>query len=161
MRSLTRRTRRAAVGIATVGAAAAAAGIVGPLGVGASAANSSPSALSSTPKEVVINPSTGSVQSITQLSPTAYQALLAAAAQASGASGGASPDISNHNICDTGNACYYTNQVPYADQGFYGTAGTFTGSWPYRNAFDTGNYDAEACWSSHCTGEWGRTRTSR
>jgi hypothetical protein len=47
--------------------------------------------------------------------------------------------------------------APWADQGFYGSAGTYTGSWPDRDAFDTGDYTADACWTggSHCTGEWG------
>jgi hypothetical protein len=94
--------------------------------------------------------------SVTQLSPAAYQSTLAAAEAASTSpASGASPDISNRNICDTGNACYYTNDPPYADEGFYGSSGTFYGSWSERNAFDTGNYTADACWSSRCTGDWG------
>lgn len=140
-----------------VSLAAAAAGMTGLFGSDASAAAaSSPPPLSSTPKEVLIDPNTGTVESVTQLSASEYQALLSAAAQASGTSGsGASPDISNHNICTGGDACYYTDHTPYADQGFWGSAGTFNGSWPYRNAFDTGSYTAQACWSSHCTGKWG------
>jgi hypothetical protein len=105
-----------------------------------------------------MDPSTGTVESVTQLSPAAYQALLAAADEASGGpKTGASPDISNHNYCNSGDACYYPAMAPWADQGFYGSAGTYTGSWPDWDAFDTGNYTADACWTggSHCTGEWG------
>jgi hypothetical protein len=88
---------------------------------------------SSTPKTVVLNPATGAIISVTATGATAK------------------PAISNHNICNTGDGCYYTDRVPYADQGFYGSAGTFHGSWPYRNAYDTGKYTAKACWTQACT----------
>lgn len=88
-------------------------------------------AASSTPKTVVLNPTTGAIVSVT-------------------ATSAVTPAISNHNICNSTDGCYYTNKVPYADQGFYGSAGTFHGSWPYRNAYDTGKYTAKACWTQAC-----------
>ncbi len=128
-------SRRGISAVAALGLAVSAAAVVGPASSGA-ATTTPPPASSSTPKEVLLDPTTGTVESVTQLSPAAYQALIAAADQASGdpiSISGASPDISNHNICDSGNACYYTNDPPYADQGFYGSAGTYNGNWPYRN----------------------------
>lgn len=97
----------------------------------AAVAPAAPALLSSTPKTVVLNPATGAVESVTA---SAYI-----------------PAISNHNICNTGDGCYYTNVIPYADQGFYGSAGTYRGSWPYRNAWDTGKYTASACWVGACS----------
>src|SRR5215469_2140261 len=70
--------------------------------------------LSSTPKTVVLDPATGGVVSVT-------------------AGTAATPMISNHNICNTGDGCYFSGRIPYANQGFYGSAGTFNGSWPYRD----------------------------
>ncbi len=59
-----------------------------------------------------------------------------------------SPMISNTNICtNTSYACYFSGQVPYADQAFYGTPGTLNGSWPSRSGGRTGNYTATFCWS--------------
>ena len=84
------------------------------------------------PIDVVMDPTTGNILSVTSNSV------------------GFSPDISNHSVCDTGNGCYKTNRVPYADQGFYGSAGTYDGSWPYRSGYSSGNYTVYACWSSAC-----------
>lgn len=61
------------------------------------------------------------------------------------------PMIGNRNICYSGDGCYYSGKVPYAHQGFYGTAGTYTGSWPYRSGYHTGNYTARACWTTACS----------
>ncbi|MER5357495.1 hypothetical protein [Streptomyces sp. NPDC002785] len=61
------------------------------------------------------------------------------------------PTIGNHNICNSGEGCYYSGQVPYAHQGFYGSAGTFTGNWPSRSGWYTGNYTARACWAGACS----------
>ncbi|MBB5873783.1 hypothetical protein F4553_007217 [Allocatelliglobosispora scoriae] len=56
-------------------------------------------------------------------------------------------EISNTNICSTASyACFYSGQVPYAHQGFYGTPGTFFGSWPYRSGGRSGGYTTQFCW---------------
>lgn len=75
--SRTRRVAAAATFVAAVAGAAAVA--IGSLAGGASGAPSQPAPLSSTPKEVEMDPITGAVQSIEQVSPGAYQALLAGA----------------------------------------------------------------------------------
>jgi hypothetical protein len=62
----------------------------------------------------------------------------------------ATPDISNHSICDTGDGCYVTNQTPYADEGFYGSSGTYDGNWPDRSEYTSGNYTVSACWTTSC-----------
>jgi hypothetical protein len=90
-------------------------------------------------KTVVVNPATGAI-----VSERAGAPMI--------------PAISNHNICNTGDACYYTNVIPLADQGFFGSAGTFHGSWPDRSAWDTGKFTAHACWTfsgSHCSQPFG------
>jgi hypothetical protein len=84
------------------------------------------------PIDVVMDPASGDVLSVT----------------ASGS--GASPDISNHNLCNSGDGCYETNKVPYADEGFYGTAGTYYGSWAYRSGYSSGSYTVSACWTTNC-----------
>jgi hypothetical protein len=70
-----------------------------------------------------------------------------------------SPDISNDNICQSSDVCWKSGQTPYADQGFFGTPGTLTGSWPYRSSFRTGSYTASGTWIyggvSHSTGKRG------
>ncbi|MFC6092310.1 hypothetical protein Q5530_24645 [Saccharothrix sp. BKS2] len=58
--------------------------------------------------------------------------------------------ISNHNYCNSGEGCYHAGRTPYAHQGFFGTPGTFTGSWPYRSSWYTGRYTARACWVGAC-----------
>ncbi|MEV4458995.1 hypothetical protein [Microbispora sp. NPDC049633] len=95
---------------------------------------------SNTPQTISVNPQTGKVLSVVE-------------------GGIVTPAISQHNICSSGDFCYKSGQTPYADQGFYGSAGTKTGSWPYRSYFNTGNYTGTACWtyqgSSPCSGPWG------
>lgn len=88
--------------------------------------------LSSAEKTVVLDSKTGQVLSVT-------------------AGGDVSTNISNHNICNSGDGCYYSGRVPYANQGFYGSAGTYNGSWPYRSGWYTGNYTARACWTQACS----------
>ena len=97
-------------------------------------AASTPSLLSSAPKTIVISSATGAILSIRT----------------------GVPAISRHDVCNTSDACYY-GEVPYANEGFYGSAGTYSGSWPERYEFGTGKYTARACWSSHCTPELGPT----
>ncbi|SCL39125.1 hypothetical protein GA0074692_5250 [Micromonospora pallida] len=59
------------------------------------------------------------------------------------------PLITQTSSCvNSSYACYYSGQVPYADQGFYGTAGTKTGSWPSRSGGRAGNYSVSFCWSA-------------
>lgn len=86
---------------------------------------------SGAPVDAVMDPSTGDILSVT-------------------AAGDVSPQISNHDVCNTGDGCYLTNKVPYADQGFYGTAGTYYGSWAYRSGYSSGNYTVSACWTTNC-----------
>jgi hypothetical protein len=81
---------------------------------------------------VVMDPSTGDILSVT--------------ATASGAGA----DIGMRGVCDAGDGCYQTNKVPYAAYGFDGSAGTYTGSWPYRSGYSSGNYTVSACWTSNC-----------
>ncbi|MEV0944899.1 hypothetical protein AB0I90_31605 [Micromonospora wenchangensis] len=62
------------------------------------------------------------------------------------------PTISNTNFCQSSDACFYSGQVPYADQGFFGTNGTITGSWPSRSGGWSGGYKAKFCWGSGTCG---------
>jgi hypothetical protein len=87
---------------------------------------------SGSPINVVMDPTSGDVLSVTA------------------ASAGVRSDISTHNVCDAGNGCYETNKTPYADQGFYGSAGTSTGSWAYRSGYTSGDYTVYGCWASGC-----------
>jgi hypothetical protein len=64
------------------------------------------------------------------------------------------PYVSNHNYCNSGDGCYYSGKVPYANQGFYGSAGSYHGNWPDRNAWYTGRYTAYACWTGACSSSW-------
>ena len=82
---------------------------------------------------VVMDPSSGDILSVAPADPV-----------------GASPNISNHAICNSGDGCYITNHAPYADEGFYGSAGTYYGSWPYRSAYSSGSHTVSACWISAC-----------
>ncbi|MDE3130875.1 MAG: hypothetical protein KGL16_06940, partial [Acidobacteriota bacterium] len=68
-----------------------------------------------------------------------------------------SPDISSGTNCASGDGCYYTPTVnsTYHDRSFYWSAGTFTGSWPNRNAWESGSYTASVCWTSACSGTFG------
>ncbi|MET9292550.1 hypothetical protein [Streptomyces sp. NPDC003077] len=56
--------------------------------------------------------------------------------------------ISVKNSCGSDDGCYYSGKVPYAHQGFYGSAGTARGNWPYRSGYYTGKYTARACWTT-------------
>lgn len=66
----------------------------------------------------------------------------------------ADAQVSQRSPCNTGDACYVA-ATPYADQGFYGSNGTKTGSWPMRISIHTNNYKVNACWNyqgaGHCT----------
>jgi hypothetical protein len=86
------------------------------------------------PINVVMDPTTGDIESVTA---------------ASGS--GAVPAITHRSgICDSGDGCYKTDQTPYANQGFYGSSGTSTGTWYDRSAYSSGNYTVSACWVSGC-----------
>jgi hypothetical protein len=87
---------------------------------------------SGSPINVLMDPTTGNVLSVTT------------------ASSGISSDISTHNVCNTGDGCYETNKTPYANQGFYGSAGTSTGSWADRSGYSSGDYTVYGCWTSSC-----------
>ncbi|MEU7058122.1 hypothetical protein [Streptomyces sp. NPDC046197] len=97
----------------------------------AAMAPQAPGLQSSQPKTVVMDPANGAVLSVS--------------------AGIVRPAISVHNICNSGDGCYYSGRIPYANQGFYGSAGTASGSWPYRSAWDTGGYTASACWVGACS----------
>jgi hypothetical protein len=83
------------------------------------------------PLDVVLSPTTGAVLSVK------LQA--------------AHPAISNHAICNTTDGCFLSGKVPYANQGFFGTKGTFSGSWPFRSGYNTGKFTASACWIQACS----------
>ncbi len=85
------------------------------------------------PIDVVMDPTTGDIESVTAATST-----------------GARPAISNRSICDSGDGCYSTDRTPYANQGFYGSAGTYSGSWPYRDGYQSGSHTVSACWTTNC-----------
>jgi len=118
---------------------------------GVAATNNQGLPASAHPQEVILNPTTDTVVSVTPLTAAQYRALQIAAGEQTQGAGGAQPDISIRNPCDTGDGCYYTDTPPYADFGFYGTSGTYHGSWPYRAGFDTYSYSGFACWTGHCS----------
>lgn len=89
------------------------------------------------PIDVVLDPTTGDVLSVAS------------------AIGDPSPEISHRSVCDGGDGCYLTNKTPYADQGFYGSAGTYTGTWDYRSEYSSGNHTVSACWTTSCGVEIG------
>ncbi len=95
-----------------------------------------PDLLSSAAKTVTVDPKTGAVVAVSS-------GMIAA------------PDISNHNICNTGDGCYFSGQIPLANQGFFGSPGTFRGSWPSRSGFGTGMFVAAACWVQACSPAFG------
>lgn len=84
-------------------------------------------------REVILDPTTGTVVAVFALG---------------------LPEISIADGCDTGWACYQTNQPGYTDHGFYGSSGTYHGDWPYRSGFYTGDYSAYACWTGKCSGTY-------
>lgn len=99
---------------------------------------------STAPATIVIDPATDQILSVT-------------------AGEHATPAISINYICSSTDECWKTNQVPYADVGFYGSPGTYTGDWPYRKAFLTGEYYGSACFlfdgASGCTPEYAPNKT--
>ncbi|MFF4409817.1 hypothetical protein [Streptomyces sp. NPDC001404] len=128
MKLFARKTRASALALST------AAVVLTGMGTGTAQATAPhvPDPLSSEQKTVVLDPATGAVLSV-----SAGRRLH--------------PSIGNNNICNSGDGCYYSGQIPYANQGFYGSAGTAYGSWPYRSAWDTGDYTASACWEGACS----------
>lgn len=128
-------------------ALAVAAALMAPAGAASaqSSLNSTRLLTSTAPKQVVLDPDTGAVLAVYPLTERTMQAL-----------------ISNHNYCNTGDACYTTHTAPYANQGFYGTAGWSTGTWPYRDGGYTGNYYVQYCWVQGCSAGyfWPNTYTS-
>ena len=100
----------------------------------------SPDPLSAVPKTVVLDPSTGTVESVTAGEPAAVVDAV-------------TPAIASSTYCGPGDGCYYTPTVnsTYHDRSFYGTPGTFSGSWPRRDAWQTGNYTASVCWQGGCS----------
>jgi hypothetical protein len=98
--------------------------------------------LSSTPKTVVWDASTGQVVSVTANNDSQTNV---------------SPEISGGTTCSAGDGCYTTPTVnaTYHDRSYYGSAGTFTGSWPQRDGWRSGNYSASVCWQSNCSSEVG------
>ncbi|HWC82399.1 MAG TPA: hypothetical protein VG756_20815 [Pseudonocardiaceae bacterium] len=98
-----------------------------PAGAAASPGASAVS-MSSVTKTVSVDPATGAVASLTTGSSV-------------------SPDVSMRNVCDTGDFCYQASAVPYANYGFYGSAGTRTGSWPNRASYNTGKFTGHGCWN--------------
>jgi hypothetical protein len=100
---------------------------------------------SSTPKTVVLDPTTGAIISVSLGEPVGI------------ASPSGSPNISGDTDCEAGDGCYYTPTIndTYHNRSFYGSAGTFTGSWPHRNAWDSGSYTASVCWQGGCSATYG------
>ncbi len=86
-------------------------------------------AVSSTPKVVVLDASSGAVLSVT---PQSKSAALQA--------------ITVHNPCKSGDACWVHNAIPYADYGFAGT-GTKNGTWSQRNKMYTHSHSTSFCWT--------------
>lgn len=80
------RWQAVAAGLVAAGTIGAVATLGTPTSGAAAASSAVPAPLSATPKRVVMDPSTGDVQSVTQLPPQAYAALLATAVQQSGSS---------------------------------------------------------------------------
>lgn len=86
-------------------------------------------ATSSTPKQVVLDSATGKVLSVTATTSSMTPAT-----------------ITVHNPCQSGDACWVHNAIPYADFGFAGT-GTKTGTWQQRNAMYTHSHSTSVCWA--------------
>lgn len=118
----------------------------------ASAGSEPPNSLlsSSAPKKVLLNTTTDTIESVTPLSQAEYEALQIAAGETP-ATPSLQPAITRRNGCDTGDGCYYAWSAPYANYGFYGSSGTYHGTMPHRGGFDTGKYNAFACWTGACS----------
>jgi hypothetical protein len=86
---------------------------------------------SSAPQTILMDPETGDILSVSPASAS-------------------SPDIENHGICNTGDGCFFTNEAPYADEGFYDGAGTYHGTWQERSGYSSGKWTASACWTTRC-----------
>jgi hypothetical protein len=87
---------------------------------------------SGTPVDVLLDPGTGDILSVIAVGSVS------------------APDISTRSVCESGDGCYETNRTPYADEGFYGTSGTYYGSWPARSGYSAGRYSVSACWTTSC-----------
>ncbi|MBO0657395.1 hypothetical protein J1792_33195 [Streptomyces triculaminicus] len=121
-------TLAAALGLGLAAPAQASPGPVPPL-----SAQEQALLTSGVPKIVELDPATGRIVSVKESGRTT------------------DPAIDRHNYCNSGDGCFYSGRIPYANQGFYGSRGISYGNWPYRSAYDTGNYTATACWTSACT----------
>lgn len=86
-------------------------------------------AQSDSPKRITFDALTGAV--------TGVQLLAGAAAPQT---------VTVHNPCQSGDACWVPDAVPYADFGFAGT-GTKTGSWVHRRQMYTYNHSTKICWT--------------
>lgn len=86
-------------------------------------------AQSDVPKRISVDPATGLVRSV-QLLNTAM----------------APQTVTVHNPCQSGDACWQPDAVPYANFGFAGT-GTKTGSWTHRRVMYTNNHSTMICWT--------------
>ncbi len=84
---------------------------------------------SETPKTVTLDPATGAVLAVEE------------------GNSRVEPLISRRSVCQSGDACWYTTRVPYANFGFYGSAGTYSATMPYRGDYHTGRYTTRACWN--------------
>jgi hypothetical protein len=105
---------------------------LGPGAANSGAVRGSDTFESGAPVDVLLDPSTGDILSVTAAGPVP------------------APAISNRSVCDSGDGCYVTNKTPYADEGFYGASGTYDGSWPARSGYSAGHYAVSACWTTSC-----------
>lgn len=86
-------------------------------------------AASATPKTVVLDAKTGRVVRVTARS------------------GSLAPmTVTVHNPCQSGDACWVPDTIPYANYGFAGT-GTKTGTWTHRAQMYTHSHSTSVCWS--------------
>nr|WP_194668052.1 hypothetical protein [Clavibacter sp. VKM Ac-2872]MBF4625776.1 hypothetical protein [Clavibacter sp. VKM Ac-2872] len=87
---------------------------------------------SATPKVITIDPTTNTVQSVTETTKTA---------QLDGIS----------NPCESGALCWSAAKTPYANFGFSG-AGTYNGSWPWRGTMDSNNWGGQLTYTINNSG---------
>ena len=93
--------------------------------------------LSSVPKYIVVNADTGAIMSI-RPAPSRLPRPVTA------------PTIVNEHIClSLAAVCFYSGAVPWADQSFWGTPGTITGTWPERKGGYSGGYTATFKWTGN------------